>query len=57
MIYDNSKLIWIPQYEFVSANQHGDRFKRKSNKSITVASLVCEIKDNSFSDLKDLVLF
>ncbi len=45
---------YLPQYEYVSCNQHGDRFKRKASKKFNVAKLSCEV--NNAIDLKRLIL-
>lgn len=34
-----------PQYEYVSTNQHGDRFKRSRSKRISIAILTAETTD------------
>lgn len=46
--------IYIPQYEWASSNQHGDRFKRKTSKQLSVATLSC--KTNVANELRDLIL-
>lgn len=46
--------IYIPQYEWTSSNQHGDRFKRKASKKLSVATLSC--KTNNAIDLTKLIL-
>jgi len=35
----------LPQYEFVSRNQHGDRFKYAGQKKISIARISCEMDD------------
>ena len=36
---------YAPRYEYVSCNQHGDRFKRKASKKLSVARLGCKLSD------------
>lgn len=43
-----------PRYEYVSTNQHGDRFKKVSSKKINVVRLSC--KRGNASDLEDLIV-
>ena len=38
---------YMPQYEYVSCNQHGDRFKRKESKRFSIAKLSCKTNDQS----------
>ena len=45
---------YAPRYEYVSCNQHGDRFKREASKRLSVAKLSCET--NNATDLKRLIL-
>lgn len=37
--------LYIPQYKFISSNQHGDRFKRINGKHLSVANISCEPAD------------
>lgn len=41
----NKHNIYIPQYEYASCNQHGERFKYKSSKKLSVATLSCKTSD------------
>lgn len=43
-----------PRYEYVSSNQHGQRYKRKPSQQIKVVSLSC--KTNDADGLKRLIL-
>ena len=36
---------YIIQYEYVSTNQHGDRYKRTGTKQVSVARISCERTD------------
>ena len=38
---------YAPRYEYVSCNQHGDRFKRKASKRLSIAKLSCKTDDES----------
>ncbi len=38
---------YAPQYEYVSCNQHGDRFKQKASKRLSIAKLSCKTNDES----------
>ena len=53
MIY-NTNYYYAPQYEFVSVNQHGNRYKEKRSKKIVVARLSCE-RTNA-SGMSDLIV-
>ncbi len=47
-----TKYCYVPQYKFVSVNQHGCRYKEKQSKKIIVAKLSCKRTDASgMSDL------
>jgi len=37
--------LYLPQYEYASSNQHGDRFKRVRSKQFSVARMSCKISD------------
>lgn len=37
--------IYIPQYEWTSINQHGNRFKRTGTKRLSVAKISCKTSD------------
>lgn len=41
----NKKFTYVPQYELVSCNQHGNRFKYKGTKQICVARISCKRTD------------
>lgn len=45
---------YLPEYEYVSRNQHGSRFKRVNQKKLNVARLSC--KANNSKDLTELIL-
>ncbi len=45
---------YIPQYEYVSTNQYGDRFRNKGQKQLSVACLIAEV-GNAY-DLRQLIL-
>ena len=53
MIWE-TRYYYAPRYEYVSCNQHGDRFKRKASKRLSIAKLSCEV--NNASDLGRLIL-
>ena len=36
---------YAPRYKYVSCNQHGDRFKRKGSKRLSIAKLSCKHSD------------
>ena len=36
---------YLPQYEYVSCNQYGNRFKRKESKRFSIAKLSCKHDD------------
>ena len=38
--------IYVRQYEYVSTNQHGDRYKKIRNKQIPTATLSCNTNDS-----------
>ena len=48
--------IWVPQYEYTSSNQHGERYKKIRHKSIPVARLSSEINGDTVFDLQTLIL-
>ena len=51
MIYGKESK-WIDQFEYVSTNQHGDRYKKKCvSKRVNVATLSAE-----FDNVKDLAI-
>ena len=39
------KYTHVPKYEYVSSNQHGDRFKRIRRRILSVANISCEPTD------------
>ncbi len=45
---------YLPQYEYVNTNQHGDRYKRIADKQIGCAKLSADVSD--VRDLRDLIL-
>ncbi len=45
---------YASRYEYVSCNQHGDRFKRKAGKRLNIARLSCET--TNANDMKRLIL-
>ena len=45
---------YLPRYEYVSTNQHGDRYKRIADKQISCAKLSADVSD--VRDLRDLIL-
>ena len=50
----NTSYYYQPQYEYVSTNQHGNRFKRASQKMLNTVIMSCEI-DGSL-DIQQLIL-
>lgn len=36
---------YLPRYEYVSCNQHGERFKRIQHKKLNIAKLSCAITE------------
>ncbi len=46
--------IHVPQYEFTSSNQHGDRYKRIGVKQVNCVRLTADV--NNAEDLRDLIL-
>ncbi len=48
------EFIYVRQYEFVSCNQHGDRFKRTPPKQLKVAKISC--KTNDTDGMQKLIL-
>ncbi len=47
--------IYIPKYEYVSTNQHGDRYRRVTTKRIDGVRLTTDVGDAK--NLRDLILF
>ncbi len=45
---------YIPQYEFVSSNQHGMRYKRIGDRKLSCARLTANVVDTR--DLQQLIL-
>ncbi len=45
---------YLLQYEYVSTNQHGNRYKRVADKQISCAKLSADV--NNAKDLRDLIL-
>jgi len=45
---------YAPRYEYVSCNQHGDRFKQKTSKRLSIAKLSC--KHSNATDMSRLIL-
>lgn len=50
----SKKFSYLTQYEYTNSNQHGDRFKRKTSKRISIARLEADY-DNP-TDLQTLIL-
>ncbi len=46
--------IYQSQYEYVSSNQHGDRYKRIGIKQVNCVKLIASVNDAK--DLRDLIL-
>ncbi len=46
--------LYVPQYEFTSCNQYGNRFKRVGQKHLSVANLGC--KTNDADGIQKLIL-
>lgn len=46
--------ITLPEYEFTNTNQHGDRFKRKSYKHVSVVMLATDC--TNIPDMQTLIL-
>jgi hypothetical protein len=49
-----TQFIYVPQYSFVSANQHGDRYEKVEVKKMSVAVLNAKMDDAN--DLLKLIL-
>lgn len=45
---------YMPQYGYVSVNQHGERFKKIQQKKLNVARLSCKL--NNATDMAELIL-
>ncbi len=45
---------YLPQYEYVSTNQHGNRYRQIADKQISCAKLSADVSD--VRDLRDLIL-
>ena len=50
----NQTYKYIPQYEYVSTNQHGDRYKQIADKQIRCAKLSAHW--NEVEDMRQLIL-
>lgn len=48
------QFIYVPKYEFVSCNQHGDRFKHKKSTQLSCCKISADITDAG--DLRQLIL-
>lgn len=46
--------ICLPQYKYVSTNQHGDRFKRCGSKQVSVVTMATDC--SSTKDMQTLIL-
>ena len=51
-----TEYIYIPRYEYVSTNQHGDRYKRTEMERINVAKLSLDAGSVGQYELKQLIL-
>ena len=51
----STRYYYMPQYEYVSINQHGSRYKIKGNKKLNVVRITCETDD--VNGMRRLVLF
>lgn len=49
-----TKITLRPRYEYISTNQHGDRYKKAGNERVKVARLTASV--NNAHDLKTLIL-
>ncbi len=49
------KFTYVPQYELASGNQHGNRFKYKGTKKLSVAKMSCSY-DASSNEMLRLIL-
>jgi len=49
-----TEFYYIPQFEFVSTNQHGARFKKLRPKQLPIAKLSCKQTDTA--GMKNLIL-
>lgn len=53
MLYESNHL-WLPQYEYVSCNQHGDRYKQVADKRVRMVRMTAQVQHAS--DLQDLII-
>ena len=43
----DKEYLYVYKYEFTSCNQHGDRFKRTTQKRLSIAHLNCKLNDTT----------